>query len=377
MTPLDRVHRHAIALGAALLLGGCSFAADAVFPLLNGGKPDGKAAEPAGTGPAAAVGKPRTVTAAPGTGAYLGEKIGDLRADLARLKESVARHGGQLSTIRGRTRKSTQRYNQTVAAINAGLRNGARRADPALIGRWNAAREDLAHIDNDVAEMNALANQVTGTATLSEFLLVTTRAAYRLGGGAEARRRDLGAIEAEVKQTDGRIGRMLDDIKRGIERQIASLGREHGNLTALSLAIDNGAIDNGKPRDSRLGARTAPAPQSAAPARGADARGAPAKIRRPLVVIRFDRKDVRYRTPLYDAMNRALERRPQAAFDLVAVAPERRTAAETARALDASKRDAAAVVRALTGMGLPMDRLRLSATTSTAATTTEIHIYVR
>ena len=42
--------------------------------------------------------------------------------------------------------------------------------------------------------------------------------------------------------------------------------------------------------------------------------------RRPLVVIRFDRANVPYEQALYTAVSRALERRPQALFDLVAVA---------------------------------------------------------
>ena len=41
---------------------------------------------------------------------------------------------------------------------------------------------------------------------------------------------------------------------------------------------------------------------------------------RPLVVIRFDRRNVKYQV-LYDAVSRALERRPNARFELVAVSP--------------------------------------------------------
>ena len=44
--------------------------------------------------------------------------------------------------------------------------------------------------------------------------------------------------------------------------------------------------------------------------------------RRPLVVIRFDRKDVAYDQAIYNAVSRTLESRPGATFTLVAVAPQ-------------------------------------------------------
>ena len=44
---------------------------------------------------------------------------------------------------------------------------------------------------------------------------------------------------------------------------------------------------------------------------------------------------------------------------------------------DASKRNAESVLRSLTNMGLPPDRVTLSATTSTSVQSNEVQIYVR
>src|SRR3546814_11917726 len=52
--------------------------------------------------------------------------------------------------------------------------------------------------------------------------------------------------------------------------------------------------------------------------------------RRPLVVIRFDRPDVPYEAPLFTAVPEALNRRPNAAFHLASVVPQRAPQAQVA-----------------------------------------------
>ena len=94
-------------------------------------------------------------------------------------------------------------------------------------------------------------------------------------------------------------------------------------------------------------------------------------------MIRFDRADVPYQQALYNAVSRALERRPQAAFELVAVTPSQGTPAENALNASKVKRYADDVLRTLTEMGLPANRVNLSSTTSVEAATSEVHIYVQ
>ena len=95
------------------------------------------------------------------------------------------------------------------------------------------------------------------------------------------------------------------------------------------------------------------------------------------MVIRFDRTNVQYEQPLYNAVSRALQRRPNAMFDLVAVAPNRGNAARVALSASSSKKNAETVLRSLSDMGLPLDRVRLSALTSNTVETNEVHLYVR
>lgn len=99
--------------------------------------------------------------------------------------------------------------------------------------------------------------------------------------------------------------------------------------------------------------------------------------RDPLVVIRFADDNVAYQDALYQAVNAALERKPDALFDLVAVAPVADSADEMTLNSKAAKRNAEDVLRSMTDMGLPADRMTLSSTTSGDAAVNQVRIYVR
>ena len=110
-------------------------------------------------------------------------------------------------------------------------------------------------------------------------------------------------------------------------------------------------------------------PQVAAPpaAPAPAAAVAPQETRKPFVVIRFERPDPDYSQALYEAVSGALKRRPGASFDLVAVT----------RDADAARRNLQQVMRSLGDMGLPPDRLSLSAAAAADDATNEVWIYLR
>ncbi len=94
-------------------------------------------------------------------------------------------------------------------------------------------------------------------------------------------------------------------------------------------------------------------------------------------MIRFDRQNVDYEPALFSAVSAALERKPNAGFDLVAVAPGSGPAGEVNLAAQTTRQNAEKVLRSLTNMGLPADRVSLSSVTNPSATVGEVHVYVR
>jgi len=132
------------------------------------------------------------------------------------------------------------------------------------------------------------------------------------------------------------------------------------------------AINSGEPYGPSLANRsyTVPMQLSGVPGSGI-ATG------RPLVVIRFDTESVDYESALFSAVSAALDRRPNAAFDVVAVTPAAGTQAQIAVNANAARRNADAVLRSLASMGLPADRVSVTSVTSPVAQVNEVHIFVR
>ena len=269
---------------------------------------------------------------------------------------------------------NAQQYQQLIGAINAKLQVGTTPGNPVLVNQWSQAQSILEKIDGDVAAMNSLSTEVSSDSSLAAFLLESTRATYGISGAVDEDHRQLAILEDETNKTVVTIDRLLNELSEDTSRQNLYLGRERNNLTTLSVAIKNGELF-GASLANRAYYTAAPLASRAPAPRGASA--ASLANRRPLVVIRFDRENVDYESALYTAVSEALQRKPNADFDLVAVAPSRGGPAKTALAMNTSKRNADAVMRSLTNMGLPASRVKLSAITSNAAETSEVHLYVR
>ncbi len=392
-------------LGAAVALGGCSYVSDSLWPSLSGDEPAPQPIQPAlapappppaptripiAPSPAELSMQPTTlptpppvlgttdftpppVTQAAPTGTFVGQKVVELRGALGQLQGKIGGHNTNLQQIRVTTTENSQRYHGTMAAISSRLQIGTTPGNPVLINQWNTAQAELDRLGTDIAAMNSLANLVAADASMSAWLLESARATYGLAGAIDEDHRQLAILEDETNRTVVLIDRLLNELSEDISRQTSYVGNERRNLTVTSLAVKNGELF-GPALGNRAfaSAATFPAQVSAVPA-PAFSPGS----RRPLVVIRFDRADVPYQQSLYTAVARTVERRPDAAFDLVAVTPGGGTPAQVASNSTKSKRHAEEVLRTLTDMGFPPDRVRLSSITNPQAVTNEVHLYIR
>lgn len=403
-------HRSPLAiLGASFLfLGGCSFSSDALWPSLSGEEapqakpgqhqsttyeikpPSGQDTSQPTITSSAAGGKsspPQLGTTnfqvqapQPGqpTGTFVGNKVVQLRDDLSRLQTSISQHNRDLQAARQQTIGNAGAYHSRVAAIEARLQVGTTPGNPRLVSDWNQAQQQLETVNADIGSMNNLSNRVSADAAMSAYLLEATRAAFGLSGAVDEDHRQLEVLEDDVNKTVVLIQRLLTELSTDIARQSTYVANERADLNTLALAIKNGEMF-GRSLSSRAmlagGSYVATSPGN--PAVTSVARGSAASGRRPLVVIRFDRPNVQYQQALYTAVSRALERRPNASFDLVAVSPLQGSSAQAALNSSTARKNAQTVLRSLTDMGLPTDRVMLSAQSAPDASSNEVRIFVR
>ena len=312
--------------------------------------------------------EPPTVSNMRPTGTVVGKKIEGLRSDLLRLQGELSSENNSLQNLRVSARQFAGNYHSLKAAMNARLQVGTTPGNPELVAQWNQAQAELQQVGASIAALNTLASQVSGTASLAAFLLESTSTTFELRGAIEEDHAQLAVLEDEVNKTVVIIDRLLNELTDDIARTQNYFANERLNLTAMQVAIDNGEYIGGSLANRAYGV-PAPAPSG----------GAASQVgqRQPLAVIRFDSADVQYEQALFTVVGSALERRPNAAFDIVAVSPSAGDAAQVALDTSRSRRNAEGVLRALTSMGLPADRMTLSATSSAEAQFTEVHVYVR
>ena len=392
---MTRLSSRAALIAAAIAFGGCSFVSDSLFPSLSG-EDSSRAGStqridiPPGPNELASAPpplssssfEPRPVTPGSRTGTDVGRKIQLMRDDLSRLQAGISQSNAQLQSIRNDTLANSQRYHGTVAAINSRLQVGTTPGNPILTQQWNTSQQQLDALSADVARMSTLANRVSADSSTAAYLLETTRATYGLTGAVEEDHRQLSVLEDDVNRTVVLVDRLLNELNDDVTRQTNYMINERRNLTTLSLAIKNGEM-LGSNLANRAYESSVPLGPTISPTTSLTRNASPASTptdlasRRPLVVIRFDRADVEYQQALYSAVNSALERRPQAVFDLVAVAPSRGSAAQAAANTTVARRNAENVLRSLANMGLPASRVSMSAMSSANAQTSEVHLFVR
>jgi hypothetical protein len=313
--------------------------------------------------------EPKNITAGENTGTFVGQKALELRNELRNLQASVSKNNNKLQTVRGKTIQDSQRYHGAISAINARLQVGTTPGNPVLVGQFNQALADLKNVGDDIGAMNRLTTNVTADSTLAAYLAENTRAAFRITGAIDEDHQQLAILEDEVNRTVVLIDRLLKELTEDIQRQTNYVSTERSNLNTLSSAVKSGELMGSSLTNRALAAATSDIPYRQAEPRSLVGR-------RPLVVIRFDRKNVAFEQALYNAVSKTLERRPNTSFELVAVAPASGGAARIALNSNKARRNAEKVMRSLQRMGLPPQRIAVSAQTSRSAQSNEVHLYL-
>jgi hypothetical protein len=314
-----------------------------------------------------------------GSETIVGRKVDSLRNEFFSLQGNVANLAERLSDLENQGQAQAAEYYANVATISTQLQSGTTPGNPRLLKRLSVARNSLEALTSNVAALNDLAVEVSNVASLSGFILESVRATYSLSGAVEEDHARLAQLEDSVNNNVVLIERLQNSVNDDITRTTSYLGTERNNLRTMSLAITTGDLF-GKSLANRPFSGAQPASFAADGGMGSAGMGmnaAPISAPRPLVKIRFDKPNVAYEQPVYMAVNEALQRYPNARFELVAVHPTGGNSAESTIESTRARRNAEKVLRSLTQMGVTMDRLDLSYMPSPEAGSSEVHLYVR
>ena len=309
------------------------------------------------------------------SGTFVGQKIPPLREDFDSVSEAFIIHRDSYEEIKNRVYGAATQYYGTVAAINTKLQLGTTPGNPVLVKQYDEAQTELKNIESYSREVNLLNQKVTADAGVVALLKSTINKTLRLAGAIDQDHRHLEVLEDDVEKIEVNIARIINEITEEVSRQSGFMRIENQNLLTVAVAIRNGeAMGTGIRNRSFLAAQAL-----------ADA-GPPDKqleVKRvnitglPLVVIRFDDPNIDYEKTLYDAIGITVDKKPDASFGLVAVAPIGKNEGETRINASKVKKYAERVLRSLVSFGLPSKKVALSAKTSGDVVVPEVHIFVQ
>lgn len=330
-------------LGLTLSLGACSFADRSLWPSVVGEDPGGPAVSAAPSAAAPQSQQPADLFA-PGVGtAGLGSALDRLKADVALRRQEFA-------SLRKQLGDDAASFDSLVSGAESRLGAGTAPNDPQASADWRQAQTTFQRLLKETVRLNTISDWAVSDSALANYVSQAAHTAAAQPEAGQAERRQFAVLESEAGKQAGAVDRLLGEVSGEIATRNLFLSAARRRLTALGPAIE-------------LGRRPVPAAEGAGEAVSQE--------RRALVTIRFDRSDVAFEQPLYEAMRAVLEKRPDAVFDVVAVsAPGRNDPA-------AQERNIEAVVKSLAKMGLPAGRMRLSASTRDGIGADEVRVYLQ
>lgn len=310
-------------------------------------------------------------------------KVSQLSEDMDKIQTFVKSYQDEIAQLQANSEQMAAEYYGYVASIQSRLQGGSTPGNPILVENLQKAQKKLDKLAQDVGELNKLANDISSNASVASFLLESVRATYNLSGAIEEDHEKLTDLEDDLNHLIVKIDRQLNELSDDVNRRASYLATERRNIQTLALAVANGepygqslARKAFGPVSTLTGQTSAVSSQPLSPP-GSPERSARFSGTRPLVVIRFDRPKVDYQQALYMAANQALDKFPDAFFEIVAVTPARGNPAQRALASSDARQNAEQVFRNLVQMGVPSQRLKLSAAQSPEAGTPEVHVFVR
>lgn len=296
------------------------------------------------------------------------KKVAAIETKLQQIQENIRKNTETFRELKNKNAEESRQYYEYIARIHARLQIGTTPGNPELTEMWKQASALLNGSDKNMSETAKLSSEIIRTKNELNSLLDTIGETYLIPGAMEIDHENLKTLEDQANQTVVSLNRLSSDVSAQIARQQQYFSSESQNINMLGTDIQNGKIMNVRPQ-AAVSVPAAPATLLSAAAYLPDADLAG---RRPLMVIRFNKKNVAYEQSLYKAVKAALDKRPNTGFEIVAVSPANAKSGEAEAAKNAD-----AVRSSLISMGLPEDRIYSSKTKSASIQTTEVHLYLK
>ena len=291
------------------------------------------------------------------------KKVAGFENQFKQIQDNMSKNNTAFLELKKKSADEVRQYYNYNAEIRTRLQNGTTQANPELIKLWQKASNVLNSIDKNSDEATKLSNTFTQIKSELDSLLETIEATLLIPGATESDHEKLKGLEDKANQIVVSLNRLNSDISAWIFRQQQFFNMESKNAPILKKGIQNGSLFS----QASVTNTVFPMAMTAADMPEASLSG-----RRPLMIIRFNKKNVAYKQPLYQTIKATLKKQPDAKFEIVSVTPENSVKDEQAAAKNAK------IIRETMMMtGISEDRIFLTKTKNPTVKTPEVRLYLK
>ena len=360
-----------------LLLNGCAFSSDALFPSLLGSS-DQEAFNADKNAPASEglpmLGssnfEPVKVSDGGDTGTFVGQKVISFRSELTQLQDSIRENNAELQKIRASVIANASQYHKTLGAIEAKLQVGTTPGNPQMYAMLQSAQNNVQQMNINSNALQQLSARVTSDASVVNNLSDSIQATFAISGAVDEDHRQLRILQNETNQTAILINSLLSEVNSDVTRQIQYNETANSNIVQLDSAIKRGSYGvNNVPLTAPMPIMTSRAAKPVAMNYGSNA----AIAGKPLFVAKFNKSGVNYHDGLQRAVKAAKAKKSNIVFEVVAVTPVSGNATTRSNA----QNNASTIFQEIVEMGVSPERVMLSSRSSTEANSPEVQIFVR
>ena len=164
------------------------------------------------------------------TTTLVGRKISGLKAEMFSLQGLISELSGRLASLEKQGQNMAAEYYANVATIRTQLQSGTTPGNPRLVKRLTSARQSLETLASNIAGLNNLSVEIANAASMTNFLLKSSRATYGLTGAIEEDHINLAKTEDSINGIVVAVDRLLSNVNDDITRTTAYLNTERENL---------------------------------------------------------------------------------------------------------------------------------------------------
>ncbi len=312
------------------------------------------------------------------TGTFVGQRVSAFRQELSQIKQAQKSGERQLEKINANISNNASLYQKTISAVETKLQAGTTPGNPNMYAMLQQAQGNVQTMFANANALENLSNKTANILTSVNYLENSIAAAFSISGAVDEDHKQLRELQNDAMTTAQKAAALNENVAAAANFQQQSAIQASQEINALHESVKNGSNTFTAARRPIVTQRTSayapvvPVARSAkplAPAKRAAASAVAANGTLPLFSVRFADNNVDYKDGLNSAVKSALNRKPNASFEVVAVS--------NSGSQNNAQQHASRIFEEIVKFGANANNVSLNARISEKAPVAEVQVFVK